>query len=284
MNWITNFIIGIYKTADYSNPPTLGSLRVVPNAEVQPSALDLRATYVPRNIRQIRVHYRPNWPCVAQIQSTSPGDILSGWSLTETNDGVGGTWMLLSSPNPTNATTSIPFASFGKLVTFHFSDVINPSNAFSVFSVDNTIYANTGEQSFMVENTNSFIRVFPVLPYGTPVPWLNAYGYTANYTNAEVLDADGDGMLNWQEYRANTIPTNALSSLSMRGLAQLPDGRIDVTFLAATNRVYRLEGSVDLNLWQTVRDLIPGRAGDITVRDNRYVPGAEGMYYRVLVY
>lgn len=283
-NWITNFIIGIYNTADYSGPPAVGSLRVVPNTEVRPTGLDLRATYVPRNIRQLRIRYRPNWPCVAQIQSSGPGEILAGWSLTETNDGAGGTWMLLSSPNPTNASTSIPFASFGKLVTFHFSDVINPATAFSLFEVDNTIYANTGGQSFTIENTNSFIRVFPLLPYGTPVPWLNNYGFTANYTNAEVLDSDGDGMLNWQEYRANTIPTNALSLLLMRGVSRLPDGRVDVTFLAATNRVYRLEGSVDLSTWQTVRDLVPGRPGNITVRDDRYVPGAEAIYYRVLVY
>ncbi len=58
--------------------------------------------------------------------------------------------------------------------------MINASNAFSFFDVDNTVYTNTGNQSFVFEsgNTNAFITVYPVLPYGTPVPWLIEYGFT----------------------------------------------------------------------------------------------------------
>jgi hypothetical protein len=282
-NSVTNFIIGVYNTATYQGAPAVGAVRVVPNTEVLPTALDFRATYVPRNIRQMRVHYRPNWPCTAQIQNNGPGEMLSGWSLTETNDGAGGKWMLLSSSNPTNGPV-IPFASFGKLVTFRFNDIINPSNAFSVFEIDNTLYTNTGGQSFTIENTNSFMKVYPVLPYGTPVPWLMTYGYSANFTNAEVADPDNDGVLNWQEYRAGTNPTNAASRFVMSGLAQLPDGHAVISFNSSINRFYRLESSLDLLTWQTVQDLIPGTGSAVTVRDNRYVPGAEALYYRVLVY
>src|SRR5262249_13100063 len=61
-NLVTNFIIGYYSPSSNSGPPTVGSLRVVPNKEVLPTGLDLRATYVPRYIRQLRFHYRPYYP------------------------------------------------------------------------------------------------------------------------------------------------------------------------------------------------------------------------------
>jgi hypothetical protein len=118
----------------------VGSLRLVSNAEVQPTGLDLRATYVPRYIRQMRVHYRANWPCTATLQSTGPGEFLSGWSMAQTNDGAGGNWLLLSSPAPDQLSNSLPFASFGRLVTFAFEDPINPTNAFSQLEIDNRFY------------------------------------------------------------------------------------------------------------------------------------------------
>jgi hypothetical protein len=70
----------------------------------------------------------------------------------------------------------------------------------------------------------------------------------------------------------------------MRGVYQTLDGRAQVTFSSASNRFYRLEASVDLATWETVEDLIPGVQGDLTVTDTRYVPGADGILYRVLVY
>ena len=54
------------------NPPTwagdvrVGSLRLVPDADVGPQTIRLRATYVPRYMREIQLNYRPNYPCTAQ--------------------------------------------------------------------------------------------------------------------------------------------------------------------------------------------------------------------------
>src|SRR5581483_7299879 len=114
--------------------------------------------YVPRYIRQIRLHYQPNWPCTTSIQSTNVGEILHGWTMSETNDSSGGKWLLLSSPNPSNLFTSLRFADFGTLVTFTFKDALpSPSNTFSLFDVDNSIYAVPGStnefQSFVITNT-----------------------------------------------------------------------------------------------------------------------------------
>src|SRR5439155_15591056 len=60
---ITNYIISPYSPAKYAGPVTVGALRLVPNAAVLPTSVTLRASYVPRYIRQIRINYRANWPC-----------------------------------------------------------------------------------------------------------------------------------------------------------------------------------------------------------------------------
>ncbi len=170
--YTTNYVISPYLPSDQAGDVTVGSLRLVANADVQPSSITLRATYVPRYIRQIRLHYQANWPCTVSLESTNAGEQLYGWSLTQTNDGTGGQWVTLTSSNQQSLASSIPFADFGPLLTFSFHDVLDASNAFSYFEVDNTIYTNTGNQSFTFENTGDFITIYPVLPYGTPVPWL----------------------------------------------------------------------------------------------------------------
>jgi len=53
-------------------------------------------------------------------------------------------------------------------------------------------------------------------PMGIPVPWLIRHGLTDNAPEVEeLLDFDGDGMLNWQEYVSDTDPTNEESVLSI---------------------------------------------------------------------
>jgi hypothetical protein len=281
---LTNIVIADFTPTNYAGSVLIGSLRLAPNAEIHPTGIDLRATYVPRYIRQLRLHYRANWPCNAVLQSAGPGELLSGWSLNQTNDGAGGTWLLLSSPYPDEATNSLPFASFGKLLTFVFQDPINVSNAFSVLEVDNSIYGNTGGQSFAFENSDSVLKFYPALPQGTPVLWLQSFGYSGDYTNAENLDPDGDGVPNWQEFRANTNPTNAASAFGLRSVVQRADGRYVVTFSTATNRIYQVDASSNLVNWRTVLDQIAGTDGDTSVVDAAYVPYGSPIFYRAVVY
>ena len=284
---ITNYIISPYKPTAYASAVTVGSLRLISSAVVQPSAITLRATYVPRYVRQIRLHYRANWPCAVSLESTNDGEQLSGWSLTQTNDGAGGQWALLTSSNPQDLATSIPFASFGPLLNFAFRDVINASNAFSFFNVDNTIYTNTGNQSFGFENTNAFITVYPALPYGTPVPWLIGYGFTDSTAWAadETNDLNGNGLMVWQDYVAGLNPTNASSVFAVQNLAPTgPAGKYQVTFSTALNRTYRVETSSDLLTWQTLQDGVAGTGSNVTVTDTRFLPATTPAFYRVVVY
>jgi hypothetical protein len=284
--YTTNIIIGPYLPTAFAGDVTIGSLRLAANADVKPSSITLRGTYIPRYIRQIRLHYRANWPCLVSLESTNAGEQLFGWSLTQTNDGAGGQWALLSSSNPLDLTTSIPFADFGPLLTFNFHDVLNVSNAFSIFALDNTIYTNTGNQRFVFENTDAFITVYPVLPHGTPVPWLIQYGFKNPggwVTNETSLD--GNGRPIWQDYIAGLNPTNASSVFTVRNLSSTgAPGHYQITFSTALNRTYRVETSSDLLTWQTLQDGIAGTGGDVTVSDNRNLSGTAQTYYRVAVY
>lgn len=284
-NYITNFIISPFVPTQYASNLTVGSLRLVTDADVHPSGVTLRASYVPRYVRQLRLHYRANWPCTTSLQSTNVGEMLFGWSLTETNDGAGGRWALLSSPNPQSLTTSIPFASFGKLLTFTFRDQVTASNVFSVFEVDNTIYTNSGNQSFVLENTNAFISNYAVLPQGTPVPWLLANGFTNNFTAAELSDPDGDGALTWQEYQAGTNPRDPNSSFFVAEVAPTDSyGRYQITFRTTLHRFYRLESSSDLLTWVVLVSDLPGTGNDVTVTDIRNPSTTAPAFYRVVVY
>jgi hypothetical protein len=284
--WTTNYVISPYLPADHAGGITNGSLRLVANADVLPSSITLRATYVPRYVRQIRLHYRANWPCIASLESTNAGEQLYGWSLTQTNDGAGGQWAMLTSSNPQSLATSIPFADFGPLLTFNFHDVLNASNAFSVFQLDNTIYTNTGNQRFVFENTNAFIKVYPVLPHGTPVPWLIQYGFTnTNNWVANETNRGGNGLLIWQDYVAGLNPTNAGSVFKVLNVspAGWPVGN-QITFTTALNRTYRVDTSTNLLTWQTLQDGIAGTGGNVTVFDNRNLSGTTHTFYRVAVY
>jgi len=280
----TNFTIAPFSTVSNAGPVAVGLLRLVAGAETGSSAVTLRSAYTPRYIRQIRVHYRSNWPCTPILQSTGPGQLLEGWDMSQSDDGAGGQWLLLSSPDPSDIGTSLPFASFGPLVTFSFQDAVTPSNAFSVFNTDNTLYTNTGGQSFVVQNGN--LTVYQVLPHGTPLPWLISHGYPlgSDFVSAELLDPDKDGVPNWQEYRANTDPRDAKSKFQVRGVTRQADGRFQVTFGTSTNRTYRVEASTDLIFWEPVADGIPGINKDVTVTDTRLVGNLNTIFYRAVVY
>jgi hypothetical protein len=285
--YTTNYIISPFLPTALAGDVTVGSLRLVSDAVVQPSAIALRATYVPRYIRQLRLHYRANWPCSLSLESTNAGEQLYGWSLTQTNDGAGGQWATLTSSNQQNLATSIPFADFGPLLNFAFRDVLDASNAFSIFAVDNTIYTNTGNQSFVFENTNAFITVYPVLPYGTPVPWLIDYGFTAtnNWVADETNNVNGNGLLIWQDYAAGLNPTNTSSVFVVRNLSATGSPtRYQITFSTALNRTYRVDTSSNLLSWQTLQDGIAGTGGDVTVSDNHILSGTTPVFYRVAVY
>jgi hypothetical protein len=84
---------------------------------------------------------------------------------------------------------------------------------------------------------------------GTPLTpfqlWLQSYGLPTD-GSADYLDSDGDGMNNWQEWRCQTNPTNAVSALRL--LSALSDGtNVTVTWQSVAGVSYFLGRSTDLS-------------------------------------
>ena len=117
---------------------------------------------------------------------------------------------------------------------------------------------------------------------GTPDYWLAAHGLT-NFASAELSDPDGDGMATWQEYVADTDPTNRASCLRVLALSNLPPWT--VWFGSSTARVYALQFSTNLALSNGWVDVAGpsnnwGSGGAKTLSDTN-APGPS--FYRVQV-
>jgi len=295
---VTNYIyFSPYYPCSNAGNVNIGVLDLQLNSAV-PSGVSLYANYLPEYIRQFNLHYRLNWPGTV-VPATNLNQLLAGWKAQPTDDGSNGTWLLLSSPDPYSASgvqiNSLPWGSWGDLVDFNLRDLV-PTNilpgnmaVFSFFVMDTNIYSNNIPGYFgqtMSNTVAGMITNVPVLPYGTPVPWLIANSFTdpTQWTNNETQDTDGDGMLNWQEYQANTNPNDRNSYLAVKSVTRSPyDGRWQVMFDSALYRTYQVQASTDMANWRIVQDAIPGTGTNITVSDTTFVPSIQ-TYYRILVY
>ncbi|HEX4644433.1 MAG TPA: putative Ig domain-containing protein, partial [Verrucomicrobiae bacterium] len=293
---VTNFVltnltlVPLYSPTNYSGDIQGGVLHLAADPYAGPQTIRLTADYVPRYVRAFRINYRPNYPCVASLSSTGPGEILNGWSLTETNDGSGGRWLTLVSANPTNLLTSIPYGATGDLVTFQFQfpEKLTAQKAFSAFSLDNNIYGvlpPTG-QTFQLLNASQFITVYPPPPpYGTPIPWLVAYGFTNNFAAAELSDPNGNGFAVWQDYLAGLNPRDPNSKFVIQPFSLPQPGQPpQITFSTVVGRTYRVETSTTLGGWTVLQDYISGTGGNVSVTDERNLSSVSSVFYRVVVY
>lgn len=111
--------------------------------------------------------------------------------------------------------------------------------------------------------------------------WAQQYGLPIDGT-ADFADGDGDGANNWQESRADTIPTNAISVLRMVSVNNEPSG-ITVTWQSVGSRNYWLERATNLNSqtsFQPVNTFIMGFPGTTTYTDTTATAGGS-YFYRV---
>jgi len=120
-------------------------------------------------------------------------------------------------------------------------------------------------------------------PRGTPCWWLIAHGITNDFAVAETNDMDGDGMLTWKEYVANTVPTNAASVLKLVGIVRTGDGRTKIAWQSASNRwysIYRADGLLALSLVPVATNVSSAGAGTTSYTTTNAAP-PEVRYYRV---
>jgi hypothetical protein len=131
-----------------------------------------------------------------------------------------------------------------------------------------------------------FLECFVVRP-GIPVDasisyaWLQGYGLATDGT-ADYAESDGDGLNTWQEWRAGTDPTNALSVLKMLSPSNAVSG-LTVTWQSVSGITYFLERSLDFAAqppFQILKTNIAGQPGTTSYTDTNAV-GSGPFLYRV---
>jgi hypothetical protein len=111
--------------------------------------------------------------------------------------------------------------------------------------------------------------------------WLQQSGWPTDGT-ADALDPDGEGMNNWQEWRADTIPTNALSVLQMISMRNDTPG-LQVIWQSVPTRSYWLERATNLASppsFSSVASNIVGQVG-ITTYTDTHATNTGPYFYRV---
>ncbi len=123
----------------------------------------------------------------------------------------------------------------------------------------------------------------------TPHWWLAHYGLTGDFEQTVLDDSDGDGHFAWQEYVADTVPTNPASILAIASLEPVlgTSGEVTghaLTWPGAEGRVYDVECRTNLvgGDWACLLGAsnFPGSCPANTVTD---APPVGTMFYRVKV-
>lgn len=186
-------------------------------------------------------------------------------------------------PIPTTGTgnfTNAPLFIEAELGNFRFrtnSPCIDAGDSSSVFAqhdrdgrpriVGST--ADVGAYEFQGPGTGEFIS------------WLEEADLPTD-GSADYSDSDGDGANNWQEWRADTGPTNALSVLRMITATSAPLGA-DVSWSSVATRSYWLERATNLgaaSAFEAIATNIVGSAGTKTYTD-RSATNDGPYFYRV---
>lgn len=141
-----------FSVKTYAGNELQGQLRIVPSDDEVNSIAFLRADYVPRNVRRLRLYLRSDVPFSTGIVGPANDGLLGAWTRTETPD-AGGVWIDLNAPS---ASAAIPFATFGPLLRFDFDGVVGDlDKPFDAVFIDDSIYANG--QTFVVQGYDNVL-------------------------------------------------------------------------------------------------------------------------------
>jgi hypothetical protein len=113
---------------------------------------------------------------------------------------------------------------------------------------------------------------------GLPDAWENANSLNATNAADRVLDADGDGALNWEEYVAGTDPWDNTSVLHIENPA-FEAGMFTLDFQAVSNRTYSLQSrsAPTSGPWQRVVN-VPATANNRVVSVTNSLSGTQRFY------
>jgi hypothetical protein len=114
---------------------------------------------------------------------------------------------------------------------------------------------------------------------GIPDSWRQQYFGTLNDPRSQAdVDADGDGLSNYQEYKLGTNPLDASDNLRLQVASQ--GNSVKLRFHTASGKNYQIEGCADLGggTWTLIQANVPGTGADAELPAS----GSERyFYYRV---
>lgn len=167
--------------------------------------------------------------------------------------------------------------SLAPLVSYQYADGLAAS----------TVVSYEFAEGFSASPVASYYYQLVVDSVGDGIPdlWRARYfgglGTTTNASSCATCDPDLDGANNYQEYIADTNPTNALSCFHLQSFALLPN--VAVSFQSSSNRSYTLysDGNLSAETWSngSGQTHVPGTGGILTLTNP---PPAElQMFFRV---
>jgi hypothetical protein len=116
---------------------------------------------------------------------------------------------------------------------------------------------------------------------GVPDAWERAYGLTVG-VDERLIDSDGDGRSNWEEYISGTNPTNALSVLKIT-LSSATGNGATLSFTAMPNLGYSVLFQTNLasTTWLKLTNIAPQAGTNLIQITDPAARANKTIYYRI---
>ncbi len=124
---------------DWEGDSLQGKLVLIQSETPGNTTVFLRANYVPYDISELRFYVGSAHNYVVSVVDAANDGLLGGWTKSQTTEPDGRQLIILKGNTP------IPFASFGAMLRFEFTEVVD--EPFTAFDVDNSLYSDG--QSFV---------------------------------------------------------------------------------------------------------------------------------------